>query len=114
MGMGGGMGGNMGKLLKQAQKMQADIAKAQEEATLLEVEASSGGGAVTAKVNGKQELVALKISPDAVDPNDVEMLEDLVIAAVNQAFRELKEQTEARMAKATAGMAGMMPPGLGF
>lgn len=112
--MGGGMGGNMGKLLKQAQKMQADIAKAQEEVLLLEVEASAGGGAVTAKANGRFEVVSIKISPDAIDPTDSEMLEDLVMAAVNQALREVKEQSEARMAKASAGMAGLMPPGMGF
>lgn len=115
MGMGGGgMGGNMGKLLKQAQKMQADIAKAQEEAALLEVEASVGGGAVIAKANGKLEIASLKISAEAIDPNDPEMLEDLVLAAVNQALREVKEQSEAKIAKASAGMAGLMPPGMGF
>jgi len=113
--MPGGMGGmgNMGKLLKQAQKMQADIAKAQEEAAAMEAEASAGGGAVIAKVNGKFELLSLKISPDAVDPADVEMLEDLVTAAVNQAIKEVKDRSEARMSQATAGMGGMMP-GMGF
>jgi DNA-binding YbaB/EbfC family protein len=109
----GGMG-NMGKLLKQAQKMQADVARAQEEANALEAEASVGGGAVKAKVNGKLELISLKISPEAVDPNDVEMLEDLVTAAVNQAVKEVRERSEAIMSQATAGMAGMMPPGMGF
>jgi len=112
----GGMGGmgNMGKLLKQAQKMQADIARAQEEAAAMTVEASVGGGAVTVKANGKFEISDLKISPDAVDPSDIEMLEDLVTAAVNQAIHEVREKSEARVAQATAGMSGMMPPGMGF
>ncbi len=103
----------MGKLLKQAQKMQADVARAQEEVLLLEAEGSAGGGAVTASVNGKMEIIALKISPDALDPNDVGMLEDLVTAAVNQAVRKVREKSEARMAQATSGMAGMMP-GMGI
>lgn len=114
MGMGGGGMGNMGKLLKQAQKMQADIARAQDEVAAMEIEASAGGGAVMARVNGKMEITSLKISPEAVDPNDVEMLEDLVAAAVNKAMRDVRAKSEERMAQATAGMAGMMPPGMGF
>ena len=115
MGFGGGGGmGNMGKLLKQAQKMQADIAKAQEDVLTFEADGSAGGGAVTAKVNGKYELIELKISPDAIDPADPGMLEDLVSAAVNMAIRDVREKSEAHLAKATSGMAGMMPPGLGF
>jgi len=114
MGGGGGGMGNMAKLLKQAQKMQADIAKAQDEAANMTAEASVGGGSVTVKANGKFEITDLKISPVAVDPNDVEMLEDLVTAAVNQAIRDVREKSEARVAQATAGMSGMMPPGMGF
>jgi len=107
-------GGNMGKLLKQAQKMQKEMAKAQEAVADLEVEVSVGGGAVTAKVNGQMELLSLKIDPEAVDPEDVEMLEDLVIAAVNNAVKEMRVKSEEAMAKVTGGMSGMGIPGMPF
>ena len=107
-------GGNMGKLLKQAQKMQKEMAKAQEAVADLEVEASAGGGAVTAKVNGQIELLSLKIDPEAVDPVDVEMLEDLVISAVNNAGKEMRAKSEEAMAKVTGGMGGMGMPGMPF
>jgi DNA-binding YbaB/EbfC family protein len=79
----GGMG-NLGKMMKQAQKMQRDMAKMQEELKDKEVEASAGGGAVTVKVTGKQELISITISPEVVDADDIEMLQDLVLAAVNE------------------------------
>ena len=79
-------GGNMNQLIKQAQKMQAQMQKAQDEIEVAEFEATVGGGAVTAKVSGKKTLLDLKISPEAVDPDDVEMLQDLIVAAVNAAF----------------------------
>ena len=100
-GFGGGMPGgmNMNNLLKQAQKMQADMQKAQEE-----LEASVGGGAVVVKVNGKKEVVAINIKPEVVDPDDIEMLEDLVMSAVNQAMREIDELQKSQMGKLTGGM----------
>lgn len=104
--------GNMGNLLKQAQKMQQDMAKAQEELGEIEVEATAGGGMVTARANGKQELLAVTINPEAVDPEDVEMLEDLVLAAVNEALRKASETAAEHMAKVTGPLQGMMPPGM--
>ena len=106
----GMMGGaNMQQLARQAQKLQQQMAKAQEELDAREFEATSGGGMVTAKVNGKRELLALIIKPEAVDPDDVEMLEDMVMAAVNEALRTAADTAEREMGKLTGGM-GM--PGL--
>lgn len=106
----GMMGGaNMQQLARQAQKLQQQMAKAQEELDAREYEATSGGGMVTAKVNGKRELLALTIKPEAVDPDDVEMLEDMVLAAVNEALRTAADTAEREMGKLTGGM-GM--PGL--
>lgn len=96
--------GNMNKMMKQVQKMQADMAKLQEDLAAREVEASSGGGVVTARVNGKQEVLGIKIDPEAVDPDDVEMLEDLITAAVNEALRKSQEMVSAEMSKITGGM----------
>ena len=76
--------GSMNKMMKQAKKVQEQIAKLQEELRQREIEASSGGGAVLVKVNGKQELTAIKINPEAIDLDDIEMLEDLILAAVNE------------------------------
>ncbi|HIV30128.1 MAG TPA: YbaB/EbfC family nucleoid-associated protein [Candidatus Pullichristensenella excrementipullorum] len=106
----GMMGGaNMQQLARQAQKLQQQMAKAQEELDAREFEATSGGGMVTAKVNGKRELLDLTIKPEAVDPDDVEMLEDMVMAAVNEALRTAADTAEREMGKLTGGM-GM--PGL--
>ena len=106
----GMMGGaNMQQLARQAQKLQQQMAKMQEELDAREFEAASGGGMVTAKVNGKRELLALTIKPEAVDPDDVEMLEDMVLAAVNEALRTAADTAEREMGKLTGGM-GM--PGL--
>lgn len=99
--MGGGMNMNM---VKQAQKMQQDMLKMQEEMEQKAYEASAGGGGVTAQVNGKHEVVSLTIAPDAVDPEDVEMLQDLVIAAVNEALRKADSEASANMAKLTGGL----------
>lgn len=96
--------GNMGKMMKQVQKMQADMAKLQEELAQKTVSASSGGGVVEVVANGKQEIVSIKISPDAVDPDDVEMLEDLVLAAVNEALRQAQEMVAAEMSKITGNL----------
>ncbi len=104
--------GNIGKLMKQAQEMQAKMAQVQEELGEREVEASSGGGMVTVKMNGKQELLELKIKPEAVDPDDVEMLEDLVTAAFREARKKAEEMLQTEMAKVTGGMGGPGLPGL--
>ena len=102
-------GGNMQQLARQAQKLQQQMTKMQEELDAREFEAASGGGMVTAKVNGKRELLSISIKPEAVDPDDVEMLEDMVMAAVNEALRTAAETVEREMGKLTGGM-GM--PGL--
>ena len=105
---GGFGGGNMQQLMRQAQKMQEQLAKAQEELDQMEYEASSGGGMVTCKVSGKRELLSLVIKPEAVDPDDVEMLQDMVLAAVNEALRTGEENREKTMAAlAPGGMGGM-------
>lgn len=96
--------GNMNKMMKQVQKMQAQMAKLQEELEEKVVEASAGGEAVTVKVNGKQEVLEIKIKPDVVDSDDVEMLEDLVLAAVNEGLRTAQEMVASEMSKITGGM----------
>ncbi len=99
--MGGGMNMNM---IKQAQKMQSDMLKMQEDLEKAEYTATAGGGVVTAAVSGKRELVSLAIEPDAVDPDDVEMLQDLIIAAVNEALRKAETSASEGMAKLTGGL----------
>ena len=94
----------MKKLLEQAQQMQAKMADMQARLQEEEIEVTTGGGMVTARVNGKHELVALSIKPDAVDPDDVEMLEDLVLSAVNEAQRKVQERIADEMSKVTGGM----------
>ena len=101
MSMGGGMNMNM---IKQAQKMQQDMLKMQEELDAKTYSASAGGGVVTAEVNGKRELITLTIDPEAVDPDDVEMLQDMVIAAVNSALKAAETSREESMAKVTGGL----------
>ncbi len=91
-------------MMKQAQKMQAQLMKAQEELGNATVEASAGGGAVTVVVNGHQEVQSIKISPEAVDPDDVTMLEDLVMAAVNEAMEKAKELAAGQLQSLTGGM----------
>lgn len=104
-GFGGGMmPGNMNSILKQAQKMQENMQKMQEELESKEIEASVGGGAVTVKVNGKKELVDITIKPEVVDPDDIEMLQDLVLSAVNEALRNIEEMQSSQMSKVTGGM----------
>ncbi len=110
----GGMGGNMNMqaMIKQAQKMQAEMMKAQEELASKEYSATSGGGAVTAVVKGSNELTSLVIKPEVVDPDDIEMLQDLIIAAINEALRVADEESAAQMKKATGsgklpGMSGL-------
>lgn len=101
----GGMGGmNMNKMLKQAQKMQEEMERAQRELEAKEVEASVGGGAVTVKVNGKKEVVAITIKEEVVDPDDIEMLQDLVMSAVNEALRNIDDLQASQMSRLTGGM----------
>ena len=100
----GRMPGNMGNMMKQVQKMQKQMAKMQEELNEKEVEASAGGGAVTVKANGKKEVVSITIDPDVVDADDVEMLQDLVLAATNEALRAAEEMMAKEMGKITGGM----------
>ena len=97
----GGMPGNMNNLMKQAQKMQKQMA-----------EATAGGGAVTVKVSGKKEILSVKIQEEVVDPDDIEMLEDLIVAATNEALRKIDEISQASMAKVTGGLGGF--GGFGF
>ena len=105
---------NFNKMLKQAQKMQADAAKMQTELAEKTVTASVGGGKVSVTATGAGDVVSIKISRDVVDPDDVEMLEDLVLSGVKQAIDEGKKMAEAEMGKLTAGLGGMGLPGMGF
>jgi DNA-binding YbaB/EbfC family protein len=95
---------DLGALMKQAQKLQADVAKVQEELAKMTCEASAGGGMVTAVVNGQFDLVSLRIEKDVVDPNDVGMLQDLIIAAVNQAAAKVREESKTKMASVMGGV----------
>jgi len=102
---GGGMGGGMNmNMIKQAQKMQDDLLKMQAEMEDKTYSAQAGGGAVTAVVTGKRELSELVIEPDAVDPEDVEMLQDLIVAAVNEAMRKAESSMSDSMSKLTGGL----------
>ena|SRR5262245_2583515 len=95
---------DLGALMKQAQKLQTDVAKVQEELAKMTCEAQSGGGMVTAVVNGQFELVSLTIEKAVVDPADIGMLQDLVIAAVNQAAAKIRDESKAKMASVMGGM----------
>ena len=103
-GMPGGGGMNQAAMIKQAQKMQQEMLRMQEEMENKTFTAAAGGGMVKATVNGKHEVVALAINPEAVDPDDVEMLQDMVIAAVNEAIREADTDSANNMARLTGGM----------
>ena len=106
---GGGMNMNM---IKQAQKMQQDMLKMQAEMEEKEYEATAGGGVVSAKVSGKKEVVSITIDPEAVDPDDVEMLQDMIVAAVNEALRKAENSMAESMSKITGSLGGL--GGLGF
>lgn len=97
-------GGNMNNMIRQAQKMQQDMLKAQEELEAKTYEAGAGGGVVSATVSGKKELVSVTIDPEAVDPDDVEMLQDLIVAAVNEALRKAADDASSQMSKLTGGL----------
>ena len=104
-GMPGGMGGmNQAAMLKQAQKMQQEMLRMQEEQENKTFSAQSGGGMVSATVNGKHELLELKVNPEVVDPEDVEMLQDLIISAVNEALRQAEEAMDGKMNALTSGL----------
>lgn len=100
----GGMPGNMNNLMKQAQRMQKQMEQKQKEMEEKEWEASSGGGAVTVRVSGKKEILSVKLSEEVVDPDDIEMLEDLIVAATNEALRKMEEENEAVMGDITGGL----------
>ena len=103
---------NMNQMMKQVQQMQAEMMKAQESLKDEVVEASAGGGMVTVKMTGELELQELKIDPDAVDPEDVEMLQDMILAAVNEATRSAQELASAKMGQVTGGLGGLGLPGM--
>lgn len=102
--------GNMNNMMKQVQKMQKDMAKLQEEVEQRQVEASAGGGAVTVVVTGKKEITSITLKPEIVDPDDIEMLQDLIMAAVNEAIRKADDMVSKEMSKITGGMS--LPGGL--
>ena len=108
----GGMPGNMNNLLKQAQKMQKQMEENQKALEEKEFTATAGGGAVEVTVSGKREIVKVKLSEEAVDPDDVEMLEDLIVAATNEALRQAEEAAASAMSALTGGLGGL--GGFGF
>ena len=99
-----GGGGNMQQLMRQAQKMQQQLQEAQEKLDEAEYEAASGGGMVSVKVSGKRELKSISIDPQVVDPEDIEMLQDLILAAVNEALRKGEDARESAMSRMAPGM----------
>ena len=111
---GGGMPGNMQNLMKQAQKMQKQMEEKTKEIEDKEWEATAGGGAVTVKVSGKKEVVSVKLSQEVVDPDDIEMLEDLIVAATNEALRKMEEESSQVMNSITGGLGGGLGGGFPF
>ena len=104
---GGSMPGNMNNLMKQAQKMQKQMEEKTKEIESKEWEASAGGGAVTVKVSGKKEITSVELSKEVVDPDDIEMLQDLIMAAVNEAFRKMEDESQDVMSQITGGLGGL-------
>ena len=104
---GGGMPGNMANLMKQAQKMQRQMEEGQKELEAKEFTAKSGGGAVEVTVTGKKEVTKVTLSQEVVDPDDMEMLQDLIVAATNEALRAAEEDSAAAMAKLSGGLGGL-------
>ena len=107
----GGMGmpGNMNNLMKQAHKMQKQMEESQKELETREFTATAGGGAVEVTVSGKKEVTKVKLAEEVVDPDDIEMLEDLIVAATNEALRKMEEASTSAMAKLTGGFGGGFP-----
>lgn len=103
----GGMPGNMNNLMKQAQRMQRQMEETAKELEEKEYTAAAGGGAVTVTVSGKKEVTSVKLSEEVVDPDDIERLEDLIVAAVNEAFRQMEEDSASAMSKLTGGIGGL-------
>lgn len=104
---GGAMPGNMSNLMKQAQKMQRQMEEQAKEMETKEFTATAGGGAVEVTISGKREITKVKLAEEVVDPEDIEMLEDLIMAATNEALRKVDEATNSAMSKLTGGMGGM-------
>ena len=103
----GGMPGNMNNLMKQAQRMQRQVEETTKELEEKEYSASAGGGAVTVTVSGKKEVLSVKLAEAVVDPDDIEMLQDLIVAATNEALRKMEEESQAAMSKLTGGLGGL-------
>lgn len=103
---GGGLPGNMNNLMKQAQKMQRQMEEKTKELEEKEITASAGGGAVEVTISGKKEVVKIKLAEEVVDPDDIEMLEDLIMAATNEALRKMEEVSSSEMSKLTGGIGG--------
>ena len=103
----GGMPGNMNNIMKQAQKMQKQMEEAQAQLEESSYTATSGGGAVEVTISGKKEITSIKFDPEVVDPDDIEMLEELTMAAVNEAIRKIEEVSAQKMSKITGGMGGL-------
>ena len=103
----GGMPGNMNNLMKQAQRMQRQMEEAKQELEEKRYTASAGGGAVSVTVSGKKEVVSVQLSEEGVDPDDMEMLQDLIVAATNEALRAAEEDSAAAMAKLSGGLGGL-------
>ena len=104
---GGGMPGNMNNLMKQAQRMQKQMEEKTKEIEEKEWEASAGGGAVKVKVSGKKEVVAVELAEEVVDPDDIEMLQDLIMAATNEALRMMEEESTEAMSQIAGGLGGL-------
>ena len=103
----GGMPGNMNNLMKQAQRMQRQMEEKSKEMGEKEWEATAGGGAVTVKVSGKKEILSVKLDDEVVDPDDIEMLEDLIVAATHEAVRKVEDENAAMMQQLTGGLGGL-------
>ncbi len=111
---GGGMPGSMNNLMKQAQRMQRQMEEKQKEMETKEWEATAGGGAVKVKVSGKKEITAITLAPEVVDPDDIEMLQDLIIAAANEALRKMEEEQNDMYGSLAGGLGGLGGIGGGF
>lgn len=100
---GGLGGGNMNNLFKQAQKLQKNMEETKKQLEKMEIESTSGGGVVSVRMNGKKEIVDLKLRPEVVDPNDIEMLQDLIISCINDVYKKIDDETNKEMSKLTGG-----------
>ena len=113
-GFGRQKGGQMGGMFQQIQKLQDDMVKTQDSLADEAVTVTAGGGAIEITITGQQQLMAVKIDPEVVDPEDVEMLQDLIVAAVNEALEQSKALAAEKMGALTGGLEGLLPPGLGL